>query len=179
MGGNAHAENEYLTHTAYADGPNPHEYGSNNPLTFVDPYGTDVVVSPPAGPWGHRAIQVEVRDSSGRVVGILSADFAFAGNPSYCELLFGAPGQLVLYFSPGGQLGRGDRFGTTPAQDQAVLDWILQQAGANQARSGTHRTNRNYSALGYNCQTFVWDAARQGGIVQPIPRNPCGPENFH
>jgi RHS repeat-associated protein len=151
----------------------------NSPTGRTDPSGLDSVTTPEQGPWGHQGVQVEVRGKDGSVKGVLTADFGPCDTSTDCGLLFGTRGEIILMYTPGASLGSGTRQVNAAFQDEAIVRWILSEAGltsVDDAR-GVFSAQSRYAAVGFNCRNFAHKAQSQGRRPidnAEIPSRPSG-----
>ena len=121
----------------------------------------------------HRGIIIDVRDSSGNIIGTLTADFAAQGymedGPKNCwgyNVLVASRSHVLLVFTPSTHVEGGD---TGPISeilsDQAALDRILASIGKSEAwllgqiAAGKQSWNlpgtSSYSVFFNSCQDYA------------------------
>lgn len=130
-------------------------YVQNNPLKYIDPTGLDATISiyPGASGFGHVGIGVNTPNTTG---------FYPAPGASTFDVVTGQPVPGVMQpdtRTPTGTI----TIPTTPAQDQAIQDFINQRT----------QNPGNYDLNDRNCTTTVRDALGAGGVNTPetiLPR---------
>lgn len=146
---------------SFLGGVNLFGYASNDPVVFSDPFGMDIFVNTYAGGGGfaHIGIGINGCQTSGFYPLTLSIPIWPSGinvNTHYTAPLW-APG--IVLPDNGEQVLNSVRIPTTPAQDQALRDFLK------------NRTNDpgSYSALfGRTCGTFVSDALHAANVpIEP------------
>ncbi len=136
-------------------GINAYTYALNNPLRYIDPTGLDVTVSlyPGASGFGHVGIGVNTPNTTG---------FYPAPDASNFDVVRGQPVPGVMQpdtRTPTGTI----TIPTTPAQDQAIQDFINQRT----------QNPGSYDLNDRNCTTTVRDALGAGEVNTPhtiLPR---------
>ena len=180
---------------AFAGGDaNLYRYVENGPTNATDPTGEDAALTVPGG---HAGVAVEVRDSSGNSIGVLTADYGGQewqsgdqGSIGATKAVWSENGELLLAFTPGAKLKGSTIIKGTPSQDSRMLDWILKQAGKDRAWFDKQTANggklptsmkpvgeyAEYSAAkGNTCYGFALDAlynfvkGRGYGTLAPSP----------
>ena len=153
-------------------GSNFYAYCGDAPTDATDPMGLNGKVTGGSGAFDHRGVEIDVRDASGNIIGVLSADFAAKGfmqngpqdeSKDKCKALIAAPGHVVLGFAKGGKLTgglTGDRDTDEAALDRILWSvgkdrqWLYQEVAAGKM-SWDLPTRGYYSGIFNNCQTYA------------------------
>jgi RHS repeat-associated protein len=143
-------------------GPNLYAYADDDPIYWVDPFGLDVTVAWLAGLGGNPAGHIAVRINNGNYIGLENVE----GTDGRAAMDLTEPG-VVKQPDMGGNRAIWDTvtIHTTPAQDQAMQNYIDQQ----RANPG------NYKLTGRNCSRWADDVLNAGGQHVPVS---IKPKNF-